>query len=180
HVEREEERLIVESGFYQRLARAAGYRSWEEAWDSLFEMRDFGDDYEMFRRELAMFCAAARATTPSERIEQDGTLQRERFMLQTIREQLRQRKIKPRQAMVVCGGLHLFLDRDDATPPPPTPSGTIYTTIVPYSFFRVWELSGYAAGNRAPQFYQTYWELRRAGRAGDTLVEQVTAVLKQA
>jgi hypothetical protein len=180
NVEREEERLIVESGFYQRLAKAAGYRSWDEAWDSLFEMRDFGDDYEPFRRELATFCAAVRATTPPERIEQDGTLERERFMLRTIREQLKKRKIKAGQAMVVCGGFHLFLDRDDATPPPETPPGTIYTTIVPYSFFRVSELSGYAAGNRAPQFYQTYWELRRAGRAGDTLVEQVTAVLKQA
>lgn len=179
-VEREQERLIVESGFYQRLAKAAGYRSWDEAWDSLFEFRDFGGDYERFRRELATFCAAARATTPRERIEQDGTLERERFMVRTIRDELRRRKVKPAQAMVICGGFHLFLDRDDAAPPPQAPPGTIYTTIVPYSFFRVSELSGYAAGNRAPQFYQMHWELRRAGRARDTLVEQVTAVLKQA
>jgi hypothetical protein len=180
NVEREEERLIVESGFYQRLAKAAGYRSWDEAWDSLFEMRDFGDDFETFRRELATFCAASRATTPPERIEQDGTLERERFMMWTIRDHLRRRKVKPRQAMVVCGGFHLFLDREDVTPPPQAPGGTIYTTVVPYSFFRVSELSGYAAGNRAPQFHQTYWELRRAGRPRDTLVEHVTAVLKQA
>jgi hypothetical protein len=179
-VEREQERLIVESEFYQRMARAAGYRSWDEAWDSLFEVRDFGGDYETFRRELATFCAAARATTPPERVEQDGTRERERFMMQTIREQLRRRKLQPRQAMVVCGGFHLFLDRDDKTPPPPTPPGTVYTTVVPYSFFRVSELSGYAAGNRAPQFYQTCWELRRAGRPGDILVEHVTAVLEQA
>jgi hypothetical protein len=179
-VEREEERLIIESGFYQRLAKAAGYRSWEEAWDSLFEMRDLGEDYETFRRELATFCAAARATSNPQRIEQDGTLERERFMMRTIRESLRQRKVKPQQAMVVCGGFHLFLDRDDPTPPPETPPGTTYTTVVPYSFFRVSELSGYAAGNRAPQFYQTFWDLRRAGRPQDTLVEHVTAVLKQA
>ncbi|HEY7158653.1 MAG TPA: DUF5682 family protein [Gemmataceae bacterium] len=180
NVEREEERLIVESEFYQRLAKASGYRSWDEAWDSMFEMRDFGDDYETFRRELATFCAAARATTAPERLEQDGTLERERFMMRTIRDHLRRRKVKPQQAMAVCGGFHLFLDRDDGTPPPETPPGTIYTTVVPYSFFRVSELSGYAAGNRAPQFYQTYWELRRAGRPRDTLVEHVTAVLKQA
>jgi hypothetical protein len=180
NVEREEERLIVESEFYQRLAKAAGYRSWDEAWDSLFEFRDFGGDYETFRRELATFCAAARATTPRERIEQDGTLERERFMMRTLGDELRRRKIKPEQAMLVCGGFHLFLDREDATPPPPIPPGTIYTTVVPYSFFRISQLSGYAAGNRAPQLYQTYWELRRAGRADDTLVEHVTAVLKQA
>jgi hypothetical protein len=180
NVQREEERLIVESDFYQQLARAAGYRSWDEAWDSLFEMRDFGDDYELFRRELATFCAAARATTPPARIEQDGTRERERFMMQTITARLRRHKVQPRQAMVVCGGFYLFLDRNDRTPPPPTPPGTVYTTVVPYSFFRVSELSGYGAGNRAPQFYQTYWELRRGGRPHDVLVEHVTAVLKEA
>jgi hypothetical protein len=51
---------------------------------------------------------------------------------------------------------------------------------VPYSFFRVSELSGYAAGNRAPQFYQTWWELEREGRGQDVLVEHVVAVLKAA
>jgi hypothetical protein len=179
-VEREEERLIVESGFYQKLAEAAGYRSWEEAWDSLFEIRAADEDPEAFRRDLAVFCAAARSTTPRERIEQDGTLERERFMWKTIRQTLRAKKVKPQQAMVVCGGFHLFLDRDDGTPPPAAPPGTVYTTVVPYSFFRVSELSGYAAGNRAPQYYQTVWELEREGRKQDALVEHVTAVLKQA
>ena len=45
------------------------------------------------------------------------------------------------------------------TPPPDLPSGTVYTSVVPYSFFHVSELSGYAAGNRAPQFYQALWDL---------------------
>src|SRR5262249_36587798 len=38
----------------------------------------------------------------------------------------------------------------------------------------------YAAGNRAPQFYQTCWDLARDGRPEDVLVEHVVAVLKQA
>jgi hypothetical protein len=174
------ERLIVQSDFYRRLASAAGYRTWDEAWDSLFEVRDFGGDYEAFRRELAAFCAAVRSTVPPERMAEDGTLERERFMLRAIRESLRQHGVKPAQALVVCGGLHLFLDRDDKQPPPDPPPGTVYTTVVPYSFFRVSELSGYAAGNRAPQFYQTAWELTRAGRPGDILIEHVVAVLKEA
>ncbi len=174
------ERLIVDSDFYRRLASAAGYRTWDEAWDSLFEIRDYGGDCETFRRELAGFCAAVRATLPPERMAHDGTVDRERFMTRTIREALAQRRLKPEQAMVVCGGLHLFLDRDDSRPPPEPPPGTVYTTIVPYSFFRVSELSGYAAGNRAPQFYQTAWDLTRAGRAADVLIEHVVAVLKEA
>jgi hypothetical protein len=179
-VQVEEDRLLVESGFYQRLAAVAGYRSWNEAWDTLFEGRISDDDPELLRRELATFCAAARATSSPQRVEADGTLPRERFMLRTIRDTLRARKLKPEQAMVVCGGFHLFLDRDDPQRPPEPPEGTVYTTVVPYSFFRVSELSGYAAGNRAPQFYQTFWELARAGQTGDLLARHVTAVLAQA
>lgn len=172
--------LIIESGFYQSLAKTAGYKSWDEAWDSLFEIGDVTTDAERFRRELATFCAAARTTSNPDRIARDGTLERERHFLKTIRETLARRTLKPSDAMVVCGGFHLFLDRDDETPPPETPPGTVFTTLVPYSFFRVSELSGYGAGNRAPQFYQTSWELTRAGRADDLLPEHVVAVLKRA
>ena len=178
-IEIEQDRLIVESSFYQRLAAAAGYRSWDEAWDTLFESQLDALDHEHFRQELATFCAAARATSPQERLIADGTLKRERHMLRTIRDTLKARKCKPEHALVACGGFHLFLDRDDPEPPPAPPAGTVYTTLVPYSFFRISELSGYSAGNRAPQFYQTCWELGRKGKTEDLLVEHVIAVLKQ-
>jgi len=172
--------LFVRSGFYQSLARAAGYKSWDETWDTLFENGDLTQDAEQFRKELASFCAAVRATLPPTLLEFDGTVDRERHFLQTIRNTMSARKLKPADVMVVCGGLHLFLNRDDPATPPPIPAGTIYTTLVPYSFFRISELSGYEAGNRAPQFYQTGWDLARAGRGDDLLAEHVVAVLKQA
>ena len=172
--------LIFESGFFQQLAKVAGYKSWNEAWDSLFEIGEVTTDSERFRRELATFCAAARATSDPDRVRQDGTIERERHFLKTIRETLASRRLQPQDAMVVCGGFHLFLDRDDNTPPPVAPAGTVYTTVVPYSFFRVSELSGYGAGNRAPQFYQTGWDLWRSGRLEDLLPEHVVAVLKRA
>lgn len=176
----ESDRLFVESGFYQALAQAAGYKSWDETWDTLFESSDIGADTEWFRRELATFCAAVRMTSDPLRIQHDGTLERERHFMQVIRSTFKTKKIKPADAMVVCGGFHLFLNRDDDTPPPELPAGTVYTTVVPYSFFRISELSGYGAGNRAPQFYQTAWEFTRAGRLDDLLAEYVVTVLKQA
>lgn len=179
-VQREDDRLLVESGFFQHLAVVAGYRSWAEAWDSLFELRALDADTEAFRRELATFCAAARATSSRQRLAADGTLDRERFMLRTIRETLRAKKLKPQDAMVVCGGFHLFLDREDEQAPPEPPPGTVITSVVPYSHFRISELSGYGAGNRAPQFYQTCWELWNEERGEDLLAEHVVAVLKHA
>jgi hypothetical protein len=179
-IDRDSERLMFESGFYQALAESAGFKSWNEAWDTLFEFGTFGDDFEAFRRELAIFCAAARQTSDPDRIAADGTLERERFMLRTIRESLATEKLPAAKAVVVCGGFHLFLDRHDQTPPPEPPPGALYTTLVPYSYFRMSELSGYAAGNRAPQFYQRVWDLRREGREEDLLAEHVIAVLRRA
>ena len=70
-------------------------------------------------------------------------------MWKTIRRTLGTLRLEPSDAMVVCGGFHVFLDRDDPMPPPPIPEGTLSVTVAPYSYFRISELSGYGAGNRA-------------------------------
>jgi hypothetical protein len=178
------ESLVVRSSFYEALARAAGYRTWDEAWDALFEQASRHADTEAFRRDLAAFCAGVRATTARRTVERDGTLPRERFMWRTIRGELARRKLAHEQAMVVCGGFHLFLDRADATPPPELPEGTVYCTVTPYSFLRTSELSGYGAGNRAPRYYQRLWEAFEGkpppggeDPAVDAMVRHVVAVL---
>lgn len=178
-LEREDEALICDSDFYRQLATVAGFRSWNEGWDSLFEFGRLKDDVEEFRREMATFCAAARATSSSDRIAGEGTLERERCMWQTIQRRLTVDRWKPEEAFVVCGGFHLFLNRADETPPPEPPAGTTYQTVVPYSYFRMSELSGYAAGNRAPQFYGMHWDAIR-GKLDDLSAEYIIGVLKRA
>jgi hypothetical protein len=173
----DDDALITASGFYQQLADAAGFKSWDEAWDTLFE-NPHAADHEAFRRELATFCCAARMTSDEAMETAMGTAERERHFTKTIRETLAARKVKPEQAAVVCGGFHLFLDRTDAAAPPVPPAGTVYTTVVPYSFFRVSEMAGYGAGNRAPQFYQSCFDLIAEGRADDIAMEHAIAVLR--
>ncbi len=175
---RDSDYYFAASDLYRELAKAGGYRAWDEAWDALFEMRAFADVAD-YRREMTAFCAGVRATTPPERILTDDTLPRERHMLRTIRETLKKRGVKPAQAVVVCGGFHVFLDRDDAEPPPSPPKGTCYSTVTPYSFFRISQLSGYGAGNRAPQFYQRVWDLRDEASADAYLIQHTVATLKQ-
>jgi hypothetical protein len=175
---RADDALLTSSRFYRQLAAAAGFKSWDEAWDTLFE-DPYGDDPEAYRRELATFCCAARLTADAATEAALGTAERERHFRKVIAETLAARKVKPEQAAVVCGGFHLFLDRDDPEPPPVPPAGTVYTTVVPYSFFRVSEMAGYGAGNRAPQFYQTCFDLSAEGRAGDIALEHAIAVLRQ-
>ncbi len=174
------ETLAVESEFYKNLADAAGYRSWDECWDALFEAPERFDDHEAFRTELAYFCAAVRATTSHERMARDGTLHREACMLRMIGETLK--TISPARAMVVCGGFHLFLSREPG-PERALPDGTHYRTITPYSYARTSDLTGYGAGNRAPAYYNRLFE-HAAESPGDAaslaMIEHVVAVLARA
>lgn len=173
-----EDLLITASGFYRQLAAAAGFKSWDETWDTLFE-DPHAADYEAYRRELATFCCAVRLTSDPVTEAATGNAERERHFLNVIAATLAARRVQPEEAVVVCGGFHLFLDRADPVPPPAPPAGTVYTTVVPYSFFRVSEMAGYGAGNRAPQFYQTCFDLTAGGRAGDIALEHALAVLRQ-
>lgn len=151
------ESLAVESTFYKTLAAAAGYRSWPECWDALFEVGGRHDDAEAFRRDMTYFCAAVRATTPHARMENDGTFVREEHMWHAIETTLSARKLAPKDAAVVCGGFHVFMRRE-LVPPKELPKGTVYATVAPYSYFRTSELSGYGAGNRTPKYYETLFE----------------------
>lgn len=173
------EGLMERSEFYQRLAAAAGFRTFDEAWDSSFEVAGQARALEGFRRDLAYFCAAARATTDPARIAADDTLPRERFMIREIRRHIAERGLDPAQVVVVTGGFHMLLDPDDPVPPPTPPPGTVNTTLVPYSYYRVAERSGYAAGNRAPAFYQLQWDTRQdGGDHQDLVIEHVTRVMR--
>jgi len=144
--------LVPRSELYARLSHAAGHRSWDETWDTLFELSS--PEPETFRRELLTFCAAVRASTDPAEMIREGNLARERFMWATIEAHL----VDPADAMVVCGGFHVFLERGGD--PPPVPEGTVRTTLVPYSWPRLSAQSGYAAGNRAPRYYRLLHDLR--------------------
>lgn len=168
---------IMLSALYQDLARVAGYRRWDEAWDSLFEHGS--QTLEDYRRELATFCAAARATTPTDMLDADAAA-RERHMWRTIQSTLTEHALDPAEAMVVCGGYHLFLDRDDSVPAPLIPAGTVHDALVPYSYLRVCERTGYGAGNRAPRYYQRYFEALQRGTPADALTEQMIGILHTA
>ena len=88
------------------------------------------------------------------------------FMWQTIARTLADRGIPPEQAMVVCGGFHLFLDRADPTPAPAIPQGTVSVTVVPYSYFRISGAVRLQGGKPSTRdIYQTCYEHHSAGMA---------------
>jgi hypothetical protein len=181
HRRRDLDEIALHSEFYRLLVEAAGYRSWNETWDALFEATRAERTFEDLRREVALFCAAVRATVDPLSLVADGTLARERFMWKTIHQSLSQSKIHPREAIVVCGGFHIFMDQDDPQPHPPIPDGTLSVTLAPYSYFRISELSGYGAGNRAPRYYEMCFDSQSAANdQTQVVIDYVIDVIKEA
>ena len=174
------EDLAVQSTFFKVLAETAGYRSWAECWDALFEVGGRHPDADAFRRDMAFFCAALRATTRDERMQHDGTIAREAHMWRAITTTLADQKLRQEDAMVVCGGFHLFMHRE-LVPAKELPAGTVYSTVAPYSYYRTSEHSGYGAGNRAPKYYELLYQHMQGPGAADApvraMVDHVVAVL---
>jgi hypothetical protein len=90
---------------------------------------------------------------------------REAFMRTEIRRALAE-GYQPEEILVVCGAAHasaLHLegtdfawDQERVNEAKNAQAATL--TLIPYSYARLSEQSGYGAGNRAPAFYQQVWE----------------------
>jgi hypothetical protein len=130
--------------------RARGVRSFEELWDSAFEIPEHDpDSFEAAMRAYAELVRAVWAH-PHDRA-------RDAWMAARIAEHVRA-GTDPSRIVVVCGAAHaVAFAAGDISPeatlslPEPVP---IAATLIPFSFPRLSEQLGYGAGNRAPQFYQ--------------------------
>jgi hypothetical protein len=105
----------------------------------------------------------ARPTLGGRQIDFDRF--REAFMRAEIRRALAE-GYKPEEIMVVCGAAHasaLNLEDSDFSwdserVQQARSAKTATLTLIPYSYARLSEQSGYGAGNRAPAYYQQVWE----------------------
>lgn len=145
-------------GARERLAKHFGARSFEEFWEAWFEAPAydagrFAEALDGFAEHLAHHDGEAELRTR----------QRDAWMARAIQAEL-DAGTPAGQIVVVLGAAHvaaLKRGRYDLAlnnaQPAPLPTAL---TLVPYSYPRLSEQSGYGAGNRAPVFYE------RAHQAG--------------
>lgn len=163
--------------FAAGLSEAAGYSSFEEFWETAFEQEAGAGTPEGYIEVLADFGAKARELSAGG----DTNDLRERHMAATALNS----GFAPDEILIVCGAAHAAKIASALTENTATfstlESATVEVVMVPYSFPRLSEQSGYGAGNRAPWFYQRVYALKGDYHAATrtTLAELAAQLRKQ-
>ncbi|HET8772703.1 MAG TPA: DUF5682 family protein [Thermoanaerobaculia bacterium] len=143
-----------EESIWDTVAARAGFRSFEEFWEASFEAPDY--DEPGFRGALLEYAELVR----HEGHELSFHRARDAYMARRIREAAA--VVAPETIVAVLGAAHAAAlaadDVDDALLPALDATVPTTTTLIPYSFPRLAEQTGYGAGNRAPHFYQRAWD----------------------
>lgn len=161
--------------FHRAIASSRGDRSFEEFWEATFEAPAHAPSD--FRAALLAYAELVREHVPIR--DRDRT--RDAWMAGRIAAAI-DAGHAPERIAVVVGAAHavtfaagdLEPERLDALPTP-HPSAV---TLIPFSYPRLAEQTGYGAGNRAPQYYQRAHDagcdFRRAGL--EVLIEMTEAL----
>ncbi|MEQ1695266.1 MAG: DUF5682 family protein [Hyphomicrobiaceae bacterium] len=191
------EQAFNHSAYVAALCRRTGMRDYNELWDHLFEQRFGEGGWRAFFHDVGTYCQAVRASVSASQMVLDGTLAREAYMADRLREALARPE---RPILVVTGGMHTpaLIAALEHTPEAsaPTPGRRLPRLTAPvaeppplatkayvirYGFRELDRLNGYAAGMPSPAYYQNLWDQRAHARwhalAAQTLIA-FTAHLK--
>lgn len=163
----------VAADAFRALAERFGFATHDEFWDSSFEMapvESVGELIAAYGDMVRQWC--------EEHGQSDLDRVRESWMLAELARALEE-GYRPSEIAIVCGAAHVVGLRagliDDDLVARARGLAPARFALIPYSYLRLSEQSGYGAGNRAPAFYQEVW--RRRGdwnaTAADFLVRLV-------
>ncbi|MNJ31123.1 hypothetical protein D3C77_257490 [compost metagenome] len=173
--------LQNESNIYETIAKMAGEDSYDMYWERYFEHNLNPDAYQ--NAILTLSQSIRELTEDKERKEQAGNhaynIIRESYMARQIRAAI-QAGHSPDKIVVICGAYHvsalahltafmtsttestnasaktsyMMTDEELAL----LPSRPTKLTLMPYTYFKLSSMSGYGAGNIAPNYYQMMWK----------------------
>jgi hypothetical protein len=166
-----DEWLLARSSYVNELCRRTRSRDFNELWDHLFEVGESRLTHTEFRRQLSAWAYFSRAGYPAPMLEREGNTAREEFMAQFIAAGVQDKRYS--RVLVVTGAFHTVALpglvseklRSKVKVPKLSAEKDAASLLTPYSYYRMGELSGYASGVPAPQYYGRVWEADKLAEA---------------
>lgn len=154
----QEELMYKYSKFYQKFAQIFDFDDFNETWETLFEVDALRSNVDQLRESILLFCSCIRQTLDRNLLIADGTIAREAYMKYQIENYIKKYKVKRRDVAVITGGIHSIEFPDTLPKVFKFPIKGQIHSLIPFSYYRISEKSGYSSGNQAPQFYDNIWE----------------------
>ena len=154
---------------YKEIALLSGEDSYDAHWERCFEHIT---EKNSFREGINELASSMRYLEQNDRdFHRAENLVREAFMRKKIADCIKS-GIAPQKIVVVAGAYHvpaftssehIMTDKEERALPKVDTS----VTLMPYSYTKLSRQSGYGAGNRAPFYFQTLWDLLHSGTLPD-------------
>lgn len=154
----------TEISIYDQIAELAGEYDYDMYWERNYEHNLNTGAYQ---QSILAFSKQMRELS-EEKERREDTLE---YAYNAVRESYMRRQIvevieaghKPEQIVVVCGAYHAsaltdLSDRMNDEELKNLPSRGTKLTLMPYSYYKLSSLSGYGAGNMAPQYFEMMWD----------------------
>lgn len=183
--EREQEDGALDDGFnfeigtetshsiYEDIAELAGEYDYDMYWERNYEHNLNSGAY----RDAILAYSSQMRELSEEKERLEDTAQ---YAYNAVREAYMRRQIveaiesghKPEQIVVICGAYHAsaltnLSDYMSDQELKSLPSRGTKLTLMPYSYYKLSSLSGYGAGNNAPQYFEMMWDLMLRGRLAE-------------
>lgn len=149
---------------YERLDRITEDGDHETFWERTME---HSADFEGYLKGAGTFGGSLREMTSGRSEDDAENLVREAYMRSVVRDAVREGFL-PEEIVVVTGAFHVkgLLNEGEeisAAELNALPRMESQKTLMPYSYYRLSERSGYGAGNKAPAYYELLWKGLRTG-----------------
>lgn len=164
---------------YKDLAGLNDEHSFDSYWERNFE-HNLNDD--VYNEALSLQSSMIRGILePVEYINLPASnaadLVREAYMTSQIQKSLEE--YAPEEIAVITGAYHALRMRHETEPMSDDdieklPCRDSKLTLMPYSFYRLSNRSGYGAGNLAPEYFQLMWECMRNNKLNNLPAEYVS------
>jgi hypothetical protein len=157
HFLKHDEEMIFSSAFFQKLVDTFHFEDFNEVWDTLFEIGVQQLGIDQARENMLYFCACVRKAIEPGSLALDGTIVREQYMRYCIEQHIARYKVAEKDVLVITGGMHSIALPSTAAAKPSMPEEGFLNSLVPFSYFRISDKSGYGSGNQGPLYYECAW-----------------------
>lgn len=153
----QEETIYALSSFYKKFVQVFEFDNFNETWETIFEIGALKANIKQLRESILFFCSCIRQTIDQNLLKIDGTMARESYMKYQIENYIKKHNVDRKDVLVITGGIHSIVLPDTSPKNITFPKKGVINSLIPFSYFRISEQSGYRSGNQAPQFYDTIW-----------------------